>query len=118
MCGTHVRTPCATGTGPTLQLTNIDFGKVQGTKPMAKSCARHSKIHCLWMRRYGKGMNLLNASGTARTVTVGTNLSSCRYVFDVYAGKPLAGNKCVKSLSIKVPAWSGRPLTYSAQKYS
>ena len=27
------------------QLTSIDFGKVQGTKPMAKSCAKRSKIH-------------------------------------------------------------------------
>ena len=77
------------GTYP--QLTNVSFGKVQGTKPTSQKCEKRSKVHCVWLRRYGKGMNVLNASATARVVTLGLDLANCRYVFDVYAGKPAAG---------------------------
>jgi hypothetical protein len=98
-------------------LTDVDFGKVKGTKPSYTKCARHDKVRCVWVRRYKRGMNLLNASGKAHTVKVGTGLSSCRYVLDVYSGKPLADNTCVKSVRLKLPRWSGRPLTYSTERY-
>jgi hypothetical protein len=104
------------GTYP--ELVDTAFGRPVDTRPAAQGCVRRSKIHCVWVRRYAKGMNLVNASATARTVTTGTSLSSCRYLFDVYNQKPLAGGKCVKSLSIRLPAWSGRPVTYSTQAYS
>jgi hypothetical protein len=98
-------------------LTNVDFGKVKGTKPTSTKCARHDKVRCVWVRRYGRGMNLLNASGRAHTVKVETGLSSCRYVMDVYSGKPLADDECVMSVRLKLRRWTGRPLTYSTEPY-
>jgi hypothetical protein len=37
----------------------------------------------------------------------------CHHVLDVYADRPLAGNRCVSRVRIDLPAWSGRPLLLS-----
>ena len=104
------------GTYP--QLTNIAFGKALHTKPTSQSCVKKSKVNCVWVRTYAKGMNLVNASRTARTVKVSLGTANCRYVLDVYSGKPVAGNKCVKAINLTLPAWSGRPLTFSTGQSS
>lgn len=100
------------------QLTNTRFGKPRGARPVAQSCIRKSKVHCVWLRRYAQGVNVLNASGRSRSsarVALGT--ATCRHVYDVYAGAPLARNRCVKVVRIRLPAWSGRPLRYSSKRW-
>jgi hypothetical protein len=101
------------------ELVDTLFGAPQTTAPVSQGCVSRSKIHCVWTRRYTKGVNVLNASSTPRSgakVTLG--FATCRYVYDVYAQAPMAGNKCVKSVAVKLPAWSGRPLKYSKTAWS
>lgn len=96
------------------ELVNLAFGAPLATGPVSQGCVGRSKIHCVWLRRYARGVNVLNASATSRSaakVTLGT--SGCRYVYDVYNSTTLAGNTCVNHVYLRLPAWSGRPLKYS-----
>ena len=67
----------------------------------------------MWKRLYAKGANVLNAQPSPSKVSVKLGTRGCRHVYNVFERRPLAGNNCVRKVSVKLPAWSGRPLKYS-----
>jgi hypothetical protein len=100
------------------QLVDTVWGKPLGPKPVTQSCARGSKVRCVWVRRYIRGTNVINVRGTARKhLPISLGRSTCRYVYDVYHRAPLAGNKCVKTVRMNLPPWSGRPLKTSRTRW-
>lgn len=100
------------------ELVNTLFGRPLGDIPVAQDCVGSSKVHCVWVRRYAQGINVLNASAQGRTRTrIGLGTSSCRYVYDVFHRKPVADNRCVRSVRLDLPSWSGRPLKYSTSPW-
>jgi hypothetical protein len=104
------------GTYP--ELTDIRFGPPVGPGPRRGACSTGSSIHCVWTRAYAKGVDVLNASPTRRDrVDVAVPGDSCRHVYDVYARRPLEGDRCVSSVDLDMPAWSGRPLLFSKSAF-
>lgn len=100
------------------KLVNTTFGKPLSTGPAKQACINRSTVTCVWTRKYRKGVNVLNASSKRRDdfpVTLGT--SGCRHVLNVFTGKPLASNRCVTKVRLDLPAWSGRPLRYSTNRW-
>jgi hypothetical protein len=96
------------------ELVNTVMGRPVSSAPTAQLCARRSKIHCVWVRRYRQGTDVINAQSTARKgVRIDLGLAKCRYVYDVYKRTPLAGNTCKLAVRMDLPAWSGRPLRLS-----
>ncbi len=96
------------------ELVDTLFGKPLGGSPTSVSCVKRSTVHCLWLRRYAKGVSVVNAGARRRSnVLVTLGRGTCRYVYDVYSGSPLAGNRCVTSVHVDLSGWSGQPLRYS-----
>lgn len=99
-------------------LVNTVFGRPRGPVPRHKQCVQHSAIHCVWLRRYARGVNVLNASGRPHHATrVDLSTATCRYVYNVETRRPLARNHCVRHVFVRLPAWSGRPLRYSSRPW-
>ena len=100
-------------------LVNTVFGTPLENRPRSRGCLEGSAVRCLWTRSYARGMNVLNATPSPRA-DAGLTLRtpSCRYVYDVYNQTPLAGNRCVSSVRLDLPAWSGRPLRYSTSPWA
>ena len=73
---------------------------------------RKSDVNCLWIRRYSNGMSVVNVSDGSVTTSLDLGVDGCRVVTSVYNGEALDGGRCVKKVSMTIPAWSGRPLTY------
>ncbi|MEO6470577.1 MAG: hypothetical protein ABIR57_01975 [Aeromicrobium sp.] len=99
-------------------LVNMRFGSPLAKAPLTQGCVSGSKVNCVWVRRYAKGVNVVNVSSQLRSselVQLGT--ATCRYVYNVYERKPMAGNLCVKNVRVNLSAWSGRPLKYSTQPW-
>jgi hypothetical protein len=72
----------------------------------------------VWIRKYAKGVNVLNAGVRARTaVPVTLNRGTCRYVYDVYTKAALAHNRCVQKVRVNMSGWSGHPLRYSKKPW-
>jgi hypothetical protein len=104
------------GTYP--ELANIRFGAPVDAGPRRSGCSAGSSTHCVWTRAYTNGLNVLNASPAGRSnVEVDVPGGACRYVYDVYEHRPLAGNKCVSIIHLDLPAWSGRPLLFSKSAF-
>jgi hypothetical protein len=100
------------------ELVNTVFGKPLGRAPVSQSCIKRSTIHCVWTRKYAKGVNVLNAGARARSlVPVTLNRGTCRYVYDVYTKAPLAHNRCVQKVRVNMSGWSGHPLRYSKRAW-
>lgn len=100
------------------ELVDTVYGRPLASRPTAQDCAKRSKVHCVWVRRYSQGVNVVNVRPSARNrtrVVLGT--ASCRYVFDVYHHAPLANNACVKAVRLALPAWSGRPLKLATRPW-
>jgi hypothetical protein len=100
------------------QLVDTVMGQTVSSRPTSQSCARRSKINCVWVRRYRQGTTVLNARPVAvRDVRVDLGLANCRYVYDVYRRAPLAGNACKQAVRMDLPSWSGRPLRLSTKPW-
>ena len=95
------------------ELANVAFGTPLADKPFKRSCQKKSDANCLWIRRYSNGMSVVNVSDGSVTTSLDLGVDGCRVVTSVETGEALAGGRCVKKVSMTVPAWSGRPLTYS-----
>ena len=113
------RCPGATGPcnryGAYPTLVNTTFGAPLAAGPVSRGCLRGDKIRCVWQRTYSDGLNILNVSPRRRSgllVRLGTD--GCRYVYDVYRDQPMADNRCVRAVSLNLPAWRGLPLKYSS----
>jgi hypothetical protein len=95
------------------ELVNTKFGRPLANSPSSSECLRRSEVRCVWKRLYAKGANVLNAQPSPSKVSVKLGTRGCRHVYNVFERRPLAGNNCVRKVSVKLPAWSGRPLKYS-----
>jgi hypothetical protein len=96
------------------ELTDLALGAPVDPRPVARACLGSSRVRCLWSRTYDDGVVLTNARPVpVRGVRVEVPGGSCRRVLDVWSGKPLAGGRCVSSVRVDLPAWSGRPLRLS-----
>ena len=95
-------------------LTSIVLGAPIDGAPQSARCASARVLHCVWSRRYQDGAMLVNVQdGAVNGFKLDLGTRGCRYVYDVWDKQPLAGNKCVDSVVLDLPAWSGRPLSYS-----
>jgi hypothetical protein len=100
------------------ELVDTVFGKPLGGSPISMSCVKRSTVHCLWLRRYEKGVTIVNVGAKRRSnVLVTLKRGACRYVYDVYSGSPLAGDRCVTRVHVDLSGWSGRPLRYSKHRW-
>jgi hypothetical protein len=100
------------------ELTSIRFGEPLERGPSSEACLRRSEVRCVWTRHYAAGADVANVRPKPQerqVVRLGTR--GCRYVFDVWAGKPAAGSRCVNRVVLSLPAWSGRPLLYSKKPW-
>lgn len=95
------------------ELVDTLFGPPLATMPVSQACTVGSKIRCVWLRRYTRGMDVVNAQPSAQTVSIKLGTATCRYVLNVNSKRPLMGNTCVSTVRLSMPAWSGRPLKYS-----
>jgi hypothetical protein len=95
------------------ELTDLRLGEPVGRRPVARDCDGSSAVRCVWTRSYAGGAVLVNVRPRAARVTVEVGDGSCRHVRDVHAQRALAGNRCVTSVRLALPPWSGRPLQFS-----
>jgi hypothetical protein len=96
------------------ELSSIRLGPPIDDLPGFDHCDRGGHPHCVWSRRYEEGAMVVNVQdGPVNNYTLKLGTEGCRYVFDVWSGKPLAGHQCVDEVKLDLPAWSGRPLAYS-----
>ena len=99
--------------GTRKELTQLQLGKPQGTTSWRVNCNSNSEVECVHIRRYSKGIVVVNASNqTKATGPVSLNLSSCRKLFNLYANQYLAGGGCHSSINRSIPAQSGRVYRY------
>jgi hypothetical protein len=114
---------CADGDRPCDQfglypeLANLVFGRPVTTRPASTQCDPGDSVHCLWSRRYQHGMSLLNVSSVARTALIPIGVDGCRYVFDLFTKRPIGGNHCVTSVSLRLGPWEGHPLHYDTKPF-
>lgn len=99
------------------ELANVAFGSPIDKQSRSSDCTRHSKVRCVWSRRYEQGASIVNVQPTAASFKLSLGVQGCRYVRDVWSGAPLAGNRCTESVKLDLPAWSGRPLAYSTKPW-
>lgn len=116
------RCPGSTGTicnryGVYPELASIRWGSPKGDGPAASNCVRGSDHRCVWRRHYQRGIDLVNVRPFARQVRVSTRTGTCRYVWDVANDRPLGGNACQKTFTLRMGAWAGRPLLLSTSPW-
>jgi hypothetical protein len=95
------------------ELTSIVLGSPVDDQPQSAQCGG-GEPNCVWSRRYQQGAMVVNVQDrpvSGFELELGTD--GCRYVNDVWSGRELAGGECVDSVTIDLPAWTGRPLSYS-----
>ncbi len=92
------------------ELASTTLGAPHDGGPMASSCTPGSTTRCVWIRRYASGVVVVNAQDRPVRAEVSLGTDHCRTVTDVFAGKPVDGGKCVTTVTLDLPAWSGRPL--------
>lgn len=98
------------------ELADIAFGAPVDKEPERVHCQPGSEINCIWVRRYERGMSVVNVSDSTITVKLRLGVDGCRVVTDVWAKTPLTDGNCATSVSLMVPAWAGRPLVYTAPR--
>ncbi len=103
------------GTYP--ELVDVQWGAPRYAAPRSRDCAPRSTIRCIWVRHYGRGINVLNARSVDRVVTIGTGTRTCRYVWDVAESRALAGGRCVFGVRLTLGAFTGRPLLMSTSPH-
>lgn len=117
-CATTANTGICNHYGVYPALTNIAFGAPLASKPASTKCAGSSRTSCVWFRRYANGLEIVNATSATHKLTgFSLGLSRCTHVLDRYTGKPLAGNKCVKKVTVTTGAWSGHPLLFKSTRW-
>lgn len=73
------------GTAP--DLTKVVLGRPVDGKPIKTGCDAGSNIKCLWVRRYKKGMVVVNASPSdSKNLNRSLGVAGDRLVRDVYSG--------------------------------
>jgi hypothetical protein len=109
------------GTYP--ELTQVSFGGRVDSKPLSQRCGGSSSLTCLWVRRYRRGVSVINPSDTTKILRgLRLNVGSCRYVKDVFASTAtstvaLNSDGCIGRISYRVPPHSGRVFIYSTSPW-
>lgn len=93
-------------------LTSPPFGRPFGAAPEKTHCVQGSAVRCVWLRQYHGGLSVANVSGRTVPVTIRLAVRNCRLVSDMYTGTRMSGGRCVHSVSLRLPPWSGRPLLF------
>lgn len=114
-CRNNPDAPICNRHGSFPELANAALGAPTTARPEPQSCEPGSNEQCLWVRKYQRGMVVVNVSPVPKRLR-GTALrvAGCRVVTDVYADAPIANGRCVTAVDLELPAWSGRVLTYAA----
>lgn len=98
---------------PFPDLANSTLQNAQGSAPFTVACEGGSSTACIWVRRYGWGMVMLNrSSSTKASGNVSLNLASCKYIFKVSEQAFVSPNNCVTSVNRSLGAWTGIVLLY------
>lgn len=100
------------------ELNSIRFGAPLTGAPAATRCLRRSDVRCVWTRTYADGASVVNVRPRPQkrqVVQLGTD--GCRFVYDVFADRPLADNRCVTRVVLRLPKWGGRPLVYATEPW-
>ena len=103
--------PTCTRFGNYPDLTRVSLGAPVDAHPLARSCT--TSTACLWVRRYKRGLVVVNQRPASARLRLSTGLGGCRYVYGVYAGRQ--GSDCVSTVRYSLPGHSGRVYTYSAK---
>lgn len=88
------------------ELARVDRGRGLNAKPRALDCV--DQIRCLWVRKWQGAMVVVNETHHAITETLKLHQSSCRVVTNLWRGRLARGGRCVRRLTVTVPALSGR----------
>ncbi len=99
------------------ELANAALGTPIDRDPRSGHCETGSSIACVWYRRYTTGASVVNVSAHPKRIDLPLGGNGCRYVFDLWSRRPLAGNQCVKTVVLHLPPWSGRPLLISTDPH-
>jgi hypothetical protein len=91
------------------ELTDAQLGEPVDEEPVSRKCV--SDVRCVWSRTYEHGVVLVNVRPRpVRGLEVEIPGGTCRHVVDLFSGKRLADDACVRSVEVDLPAWGGRPL--------
>ncbi len=91
------------------ELDSVQLGLPKGTQSVPMDCVTF--INCLQVRKYQRGMVLVNLKWTAEQVQgLSLDTSNCKTVHDVWSNADLGG--CSRTVTLTIPARSGRVLTY------
>jgi hypothetical protein len=96
------------------ELTGATLNPAFGTGNLIRTaCDPGSTTRCVFLRRYARGMVVVNNSlATKTTGDLSLNLKACRFLFNVYRQRP-AGGACVNALNFRIPPMSGRVFRYA-----
>jgi hypothetical protein len=97
------------------ELADTILGRPVDPAPVPTNCdGANDLVHCVWMRHYEHGVVVVNVKDHPTLgVQVSTATPDCHQVTDVFSAKSLTSGACAKSVTIDLPAWSGRPLRYT-----
>lgn len=94
------------------KLTDHNFGRPITSRPESTKCGSVKHYRCVWIRRYTKGAVVVNVSPVRHRVRVALGRAHCRHVYDMLRNAPLAGDRCVRSVTFTLKPWSAHPLRY------
>jgi hypothetical protein len=98
------------------ELASARLGPPLDHEPVPFACSAGSKVHCLWVRRYERGMALVNVSpDTKATGPLALEVDGCRHVQDLFTKASVGGGTCVQKVELELAPWSGRPLLYAEE---
>jgi hypothetical protein len=97
------------GTYP--ELTSVRLGLPIDSRPTRYKCRRNSKVKCLWLRRYKRGMSVVNLRSKALKMPAVKTGVGRQSVVELKPGTN-AVLGCRGKLSAKIPPHSGRVITY------
>ena len=91
-------------------LASTTLGPPLDRAPTSSDCTPGSTTLCVWVRRYTDGVVVVNAQGRPVRTEVDLGIDGCRRMTDVFLGTPIAGGDCVRTVTLDLAPWAGRPL--------
>jgi hypothetical protein len=97
------------GTFP--ELTRVVRGPALDAAPSSRSCTAGSTVRCVWVRRWQDAIVLANTTTAPVKARISAGHRHCRAFRSVWGGGLVRGGKCTASLTVTLPAMSGRVYT-------
>jgi hypothetical protein len=95
------------------ELAQVYRGRGLNAAPRPFACT--SGIKCLWVRKWSGAMVAVNETRHAIRLTLKLHQTSCRVVRNVWTGRTMRGGRCVRRVTVTVPALSGRVYSEAAR---